>query len=185
MFIEENKRTLTQEMAKEAGFDHFGYTTIENLEFLPDVRGMCADNRCGKYGTNWACPPACGTLEEIAERVKAYDYAMILQSTEQMEDDYDWDAIQKAGKRCGESLRKLNKQLQNLGVKTLPMGAGGCSKCEKCTYPDAPCRFPDDLIHSMEAYGLFVTGECRKAGMKYTYGPQTMTINATILVKEN
>ncbi len=184
MYIEIEKRTLTVEMAEKAGFSHAGYADIEKMKFLPEVRKMCSVNKCGKYGTNWACPPACGTLEEIKSRVNEYDYAMILQATEEMEDDYDWEAIQKAGKRCGDSLKVLTKQLRGLGKEVLPMGAGGCSKCDKCTYPDNPCRYPDELNHSMEACGLVVSRECEKAGMKYTYGPQTMTINATIFIKE-
>ncbi len=181
----EQNRTLTVEMAIKAGFSHAGYAEIAKMDFLPEIRDMCAVNKCGKYNTNWACPPACGTLSEIRERVDAYDYAMILQATEEMEDDYDWEAIERAGKRCTESLNVLAKQLRDMGVKVLPMGAGGCSKCGgNCTYPDAPCRFPEELNHSMEACGLFVSRECEKANMKYTYGPQTMTMNATIFVKE-
>ncbi|ONI45248.1 hypothetical protein AN642_01710 [Epulopiscium sp. SCG-B10WGA-EpuloA2] len=77
--------------------------------------------------------------------------------------------------------------MQELLDKTvLAMGAGGCNKCKTvgCTYPTSPCRFPEELNYSMEACGLFVSKECEKAGINYYYGPQTMTINATIFVKE-
>lgn len=184
MGIEENARTLTVEMAEAVGFDHAGYADISKMKFLTEVRDMCAVNKCGNYDTSWSCPPACGTLEEIAERVKTYDYAMILQSTEEMEDDFDWEAIERATLRCGESLRKLTDRLKDKGVQVLPMGSGGCKKCDSCTYPDAPCRFPEELSPSMEACGLMVTNECQRAGLKYYYGPRTMTFNATIFVKE-
>ncbi len=189
MFIELENRSLTVDQAINAGFSHAGYAKIEEMEFLEDVRKMCEVNKCGKYNTTWSCPPACGTLEAVTDRVKKYDYAMILQATEDMEDAYDWEAIQRAQKRCGESLRKLVKELKNNNVDVLGMGAGGCDKCKgkelNCTYPNNPCRFPDELSFSMEACGLFVSRECEKAGMKYYYGPNTMTINATIFVKEN
>jgi len=185
--MELEKRTLTIEMAIASGFDHAGYAEIEKMEFLTEIREMCEVNRCGKYNTNWSCPPACGSLEEITERVKSYDYAMILQATEAMEDDYDWEGIQRAQQRCDQSLKKLARELRESGKTVLAMGAGGCSKCKdvKCTYPDLPCRFPEELNYSMEACGLFVSKECEKAGMKYYYGPKTMTINATIFVKED
>ncbi len=184
MFIEENKRSLTVSIAKASGFDHAGYANIDDFSFLPEVRDMCSANRCGKYGTNWACPPGCGTLDEIRARVSEYDYAMILQATEKMEDDFDWDAIEKAQKRCDAALKTLVKQIRGMGKQYLAMGVGGCKKCTQCTYPDAPCRFPDELNQSMEACGLYVNGECEKAGLKYNYGRQTMTIIAMILVKE-
>ncbi len=184
MFIEEEKRTLTLKMAENAGFSHYGYLDIEKIEFLTEIRDMCAANKCGKYNQNWSCPPACGTLDDVKNKVLTYDYGMMLQATEEMEDDYDWDAIQRAFARCKESLSILRKELKSLGKDILAIGVDGCSKCTTCTYPDAPCRFPDELSPSMEACGMFVSKECEKAGMKYYYGPQTMTINATIFVKE-
>ncbi len=184
MYIELEKRTLTAEMAESCGFDHVGYCDPEKMEFMSEIHDMCAANKCGNYNKKWACPPACGSLEEISAKVKSYDYGMILQCTEQMEDDYDWDAIQKANVRCGDALQTLAKKLRTMGYNILAMGTNGCSKCTSCTYPDAPCRFPEELAPSMEACGFFVSHECEKAGMKYTYGPQTMTYNATIFIKE-
>ena len=66
----------------------------------------------------------------------------------------------------------------------LPMGAGGCNICKKCTYPDEPCRFPDKAFTSMEAYGLFVAAECKKAGLEYNYGPNTLTYSSCILFND-
>ncbi len=171
-------------MTTASGFDHARYAEIKEMEFLSEVRDMCTVNHCGKYGTSWACPPACGTLEELEARVNSYDYGMILQATEEMEYDFDWEAIERATKRCGDSLRVLTKQMRAQIKDVLPMGVDGCSKCSKCTYPDEPCRFPDDLSPSMEACVFFVNKECEKAGMKYYYGKNTMTINAAIFVKE-
>ncbi len=184
MHIEDNDKTLTVEMAEDAGFSYAAYAEIDKMEFMPQVRDMCAANKCGKYNKCWACPPACGTLDELKAKVSEYDYAMILQATERMEDDYDWEAIEKASIRCGKSLERLTKQLRAMGKNVFPMGNGGCSRCDECTYPDAPCRFPEDLNFSMEACGLFVNRECKKAGLEYNHGPQTMTIIASIFVKE-
>ncbi len=184
MHIETNKRTLSVDMALDAGFSHAAYAVIEDMEFRQEVRDMCAANKCGKYNKCWACPPACGTLEELKAKVLEYDYAMILQATEKMEDDYDWEAIERASTRCKESLDKLTKQLRGLGKSIFPMGNGGCDLCEVCSYPDEPCRFPNDVNFSMEACGFFVNRECKKAGLEYNYGPQTMTIIATMFVRE-
>ena len=51
------------------------------LEFLPEVRDMCAADRCQHYDKTWACPPACGTVEEMTARLKRFDRALVLQST--------------------------------------------------------------------------------------------------------
>lgn len=56
------------ELALEQGFTHTAPLDPGTLELLPEVRDMCAENSCGKYDKNWACPPACGTLEECREK---------------------------------------------------------------------------------------------------------------------
>ena len=57
----------------------------------------------------------------------------------------------------------------------------GCGICEKCTYPDAPCRFPDRAFPSMEACGLVVNDVCKASGIPYNYGPRTMTFTGCVL----
>ena len=51
-------------LAKECGFDVAEDLDPKTLKFLPEVRDMCAADRCRHYNKSWACPPACGTLEE-------------------------------------------------------------------------------------------------------------------------
>ena len=63
----------------------------------------------------------------------------------------------------------------------LPLTAGSCTLCRKCTYPERPCRFPKKRFSSMEAYGLLVSDVCLKSGLKYYYGPKTITYTSCIL----
>ena len=62
------------------------------------------------------------------------------------------------------------------------MGAGSCTRCAKCTYPDRPCRYPDKLWPSMEACGLLVRDVCVLAGLDYYHGSGTMTYSSCILI---
>ena len=61
------------------------------------------------------------------------------------------------------------------------MGVGACSLCEECTYPDAPCRFPDRMATSMEACGLFVSKVCTDNGLAYNYGQGNMAFTSCFL----
>ena len=65
----------------------------------------------------------------------------------------------------------------------LGMGAGTCRRCKSCTYPDAPCRFPEDSYSSMEAYGLWVSKVCELSGIPYNYGPNTIAYTSCFLLK--
>lgn len=178
-------RIATPELAKETGFTAAAYLDPAKLELLPDVRGMCADNRCGQYGKCWSCPPACGTLEELGAKLRGYNYGLLLQVTGQMEDSFDIDAMEKAERDCNDALERLAQLLRGRCRQVLPLRAGVCQRCKTCTYPDAPCRFPEFLSPSLEACGLFVSRECERCGLPYYYGPNTITFVAAVLVSDS
>lgn len=174
------KPEQAQQMAKEAGFSHWGIFPVSGLKFLPEVRQMCMNGNCSKYNTTWSCPPACGPLEEIRDRAASYNWGLLVQTTWNMEDDFDVDAMVGAGSAQKRSFRMLCGRLSEL-EDVLPMGAGACTICKECTYPDAPCRFPEQMHPSMEAYGLMVSDVCELADMPYYYGPQTITYTSCVL----
>ena len=178
------ERKITLEQCRAAGFTNAAYMDPMQMEFLPEVRNMCEADRCHSYDKCWACPPACGTLEELREKIRSYPYGILLQVTGQMEDDYDIDAIQETQKRCKAALERFLEEIRPQCSRVLAMDAGGCKRCETCTYPDAPCRFPETLAPSLEACGLFVSRECERAGIPYYYGPQTMTFSAAVMIED-
>ena len=53
-------------IAEKSGFTHWGIFPVSGMEFLPEVRDMCAADKCSVYNRSWSRPPACGTPEEIA-----------------------------------------------------------------------------------------------------------------------
>jgi predicted metal-binding protein len=164
------------------GFEHVGELNVSALEPDPRVREMCAADRCHLYGRCWACPPYCGTLEEIGERIRGYGRGILLQSTGQMEDEFDYEAIQATLQRQQSRFRNLASVVRRAHPHCLPMTSGGCVVCRKCTCPDAPCRFPDKAMPSMEACGLLVSKVCLDSGLGYHYGPRTITFTACILL---
>ena len=142
---------------------------------------MCASNRCRSYNRTWTCPPACGTLTEISKRCTAYTQGLLLQSTGQLEDDFDLEAMEETEQRHRQAFYRFIRQAHSLCPAALPMGMGSCTLCEECTWPTQPCRYPDLAFPSMEAYGLFVSRVCERSGMNYYYGPRTMTYTSCIL----
>ena len=171
------------DIAAECGFTHSGPLDVSTLEFLQDVRDMCAADKCNRFDKSWACPPACGSLEEMRERVKGYTHGFLVQTVGELEDSYDWDGIQEAGKRQGESFGKMWDRLEADGYSVFAMGTGGCTKCESCSYPDAPCRFPKRMAASMEACGLYVSKVCTDNSLAYNYGPDKIAFTACFLLK--
>ena len=168
------------DLARQCGFSHWGAVNMEALCFLPEVRDMCAAGTCGQYGRSWSCPPACGTLEEAAQRAGRYTQGVLVQSTGEMEDDFDLEAMEDTETLHKERFFRFVEAVREQQPDCLPMAAGSCTVCPVCAYPE-PCRFPDKAIPSMEACGIFVSQLCSDSGVSYYYGSQTVTFTSCIL----
>ncbi len=175
---------ITVEMVVESGFSHGAYWDVQQAEFLPEVRKLCADNLCGKYGSCWVCPPGCGELDEIADWIRGFDYGILVQLTGDMTDPMDYTAMVRTMERFANQLEVFQEKVANTAKNVRILKAGSCTKCKTCTYPDAPCRFPAQASPSLEACGLMVQAECTKSGLDYEYGPNTMTFIGAILVQK-
>jgi predicted metal-binding protein len=169
--------------AEEAGFSQSGELNLDALVFMPEVRDMCRADLCHHYGKNWRCPPACGGIEEASERAARYGYGLIVQTIGQMEDDFDYPTIEATSSKHKADFAVFTERLRARYGDILPMGAGTCTLCETCTYPDEPCRHPDESISSMEAYGLWVSKVCELSGVPYNNGPKTITFTSCCLLK--
>lgn len=170
------------EMAAEAGFTHAAFLNAASIKLMPEVRQMCAQNTCHQYGKNWSCPPGCGSLEECGQKIRHYHWGILVQTVGQLEDSMDGEGMMAAEAAHKKHFYELEKVLRPLYPQMLPIGAGCCVKCKECTYPDAPCRFPDQSFASMEAYGMLVTQVCQDNGLDYYYGPCTIAYTSCYLL---
>jgi len=168
-------------LAQEIGFTTAAPLNMEALVFRTEVRDMCAADRCQSYDRSWSCPPACGTPEGCANRMGAYAHGVLVQTTGLMEDDFDAETIGETYLRHKRNFETLARQTRLLHPDCLPLTAGACTLCRKCTYPDRPCRFPKKRLSSMEAYGLLVSEVCVRSGVPYNHGPRTITYTSCIL----
>ena len=171
------------ENALKFGFSSAGQLNLDALVLMPEVRDMCSADRCHNYGKSWCCPPACGTLEEGSKKLKEYDFGIIVQTTGTKEDDFDFECISETAQRHKDNFYALADFLREAYNKVLPLGAGTCSICKECAYPE-PCRFPNKAITSMEAYGLWVSKVCELSSIPYYYGPLTITYTSCYLLKK-
>ena len=107
----------------------------------------------------------------------------ILSIVGELEDEFDWDGMMKAQNRHQEHFHLFLEKLCAFNPEFLPLGTGCCMICKTCSYPDAPCRFPQKRISSMEACGMVASEVCRQNRLKYYYGPNTIAYVACVLVK--
>lgn len=161
--------------ALDFGFSHACPLDVATLEVRSEVCDACAQNKCGQYGKSWACPPANGTLEENMAQMQGYRAGIIVQTTGELKTSLDYKAMMRIVEEHNQRFRAFRKELNADYPGLLALGAGGCKICEACSYPDAPCRLPNEMTCSMEGYGLVVNDVCKKNGIPYYHGPGTMT----------
>ena len=168
-------------LAHSCGFYTAADMDPKTLKFMSDVRSMCAADRCRSYGKSWSCPPACGELEYWEEKASHYSKGLILQTVGDREDSYDFEAMMEVSEENKRQFLAFTDALKKEGLDFLAMSAGACTICPRCTYPDAPCRFPEKLYPSMEACGLFVSGVCKDNGVPYYYGEEKIAYTCCLL----
>ena len=144
-----------QEAIEACGFECVGTCSASELRTLEAVREMCASGRCQAYGTNWACPPHCGSLEDFQE------------------DEFDGETMMEAAQVHQARIHKLSQLVSGMpgnSPDAILLTAGACTICPRCTCPEEPCRFPEKKLVSMESAGLMVNDVCVSAGIPYNHG---------------
>ena len=169
-------------IAKEAGFSACAALSIQTIELKPEVRDMCAANTCGMYGKRWSCPPGCGTLEECAAQIQGRTTGILVQTIGEIEDSFDFEAMMEIEAEHKEHFTAMYAALRSAGADVTAIGAGCCTVCAKCSYPDESCRFPEKMVTSMEAYGMVVNEICKANGLPYNYGPERMAYTSCFLL---
>lgn len=177
-----NEKEIEQ-AGKEIGFSRVAPMDVKTIKLLPEVRKMCESNSCRMYGANWSCPPGCGTLEECQERLTGYTRAVLVQTTGELEDEFDGEGMMETEARHKEYFVRMHDTLKQAFPRLLSIGAGCCTRCRECTYPDAPCRYSEKKFSSMEAYGMLVTQICEDNQISYYYGPGTITYTSCFLLE--
>ena len=173
-----NEQALLKK-ALELGFANAALVDTADVTFIPAFRPLCQENLCGKYGVNYACPPDCGTVEEMRRKLQSWPRALVMQTMWDIDDAMD----ERQTKPAKGQHNRLTRQLIDwAGAPGLMVGASGCSLCSPCAITQGePCRFPERACPSMEGYGLLVNDACGAAGVPYYHGSNTLAYTACYL----
>ncbi len=150
---------------------------------VPQVRHyrtLCAENKCGCYGTTWGCPPGSCTEQEAAEIISRYSEAVVIYRRFELPQDPDEAFYSRIAKMCQENIRKLSMVARSEGVENLPLGDGGCTYCNKCSYPD-PCRYPDRCVKSISGMGIDMETYLKERGIEFKFEKGAVTLYALLM----
>lgn len=130
------------EIALDSFFSYTAPLNTDTIELMKqEVLDMCAQS-CQQYAKHWSCPPRCGFLEELHKNIDFYNQGILVQTVTELEDEFDWDGMMKAQSLHQEHFLRFLEKLHAYQFSFLPLGTGCCIICKTCTYPYAPCRFP-------------------------------------------
>ena len=144
---------LSAQEAREIGLWEYGLLPTEKIPFSEEV----------------------GTVDECRARCLAYTHVLVFSAKYDLEDSFDFEGMQ-AGMRAFKTVcARLDDAARKHLTRFMLLGNESCGRCEKCTYPDAPCRFPERLYPAIEGHGIMVNQLAARAGIRYINGPDTVT----------
>ncbi|MDR0455353.1 MAG: DUF2284 domain-containing protein [Treponema sp.] len=172
-----NKRMLPFEQALEGRAFEYAVIPTAAITFSPELLKACAANTCGKYNHCWTCPPAVAGWEEQKKNILSFSSALVFTTKSHLDDSFDYEGMMRAKDYHDQLTAEMHAQF---GTTNPVFGAGGCTICEHCAWPE-PCRFPQKIFPAIEAAGINVTELSQAAGLRYNNGENTVTYFSMIL----
>ena len=169
--------------AFEAGFAA-SLIPVDQMVFVPEYRQYCEENLCGNYNKNYACPPYCGTPQEMEARTKDYSYAMVLQSRAAVVnamDPVETAPLKKMhNQKTRELLRKCRKEI--LKGDYLAILAGPCNLCSSCrVLEQLPCPMEKERYSCLSAYCIDVARLADTAGLELSWSADQASFFSIVL----
>lgn len=170
------------DIALDAGATKATVIEAKDVVLSASFRDICKSNSCGMYGRCWMCPPDIGEIDALMTEVHRYKHGLLYQSIAEIEDSFDIEGMQEAGKSHAWLSQRIEAFLMPVLEKHLHLSCGGCRLCERCAKQDGlPCRKPEQALPPMEGYGIDVYNICKPTALKYINGQNTVTFFGIVL----
>ena len=69
-----------------------------------------------------------------------------------------------------ELTRQVRDMIAEQSSDVMALSTEACAICQKCAYPDAPCRHPERMFPCVESQGILVTDLAEKHGLDFMNG---------------
>ena len=176
-----NRKQLEQQL-RELPIVQYEFLETAELTFSPRVRLVC-ETDCTRYGTSWACPPAVGTVEECRERCLSYPHTLLITTMNEVDNIEDLERTLRTRTGHEEITRQVSELLRAQGAETYPLSTESCAICQKCSYPDGPCRHPERMFPCVESQGILLIDTAERFGIEFQAGGNIVTWFSLILYR--
>lgn len=162
------------ELAKEMGFSA-ALIPMEKIVVDAKFRSLCEENLCGNYDANYACPPDCGSVSSVRQRLMAEDRALVLETVWEIGSYENTEGILDARKAHNAAILRLSEKLRQAGFHGFYLGYGGCPLCSPCKRSqNLPCAYPERKISCLSAYCVDVAKLAEECGMEFAWTPEKL-----------
>lgn len=144
----------------------YAFIKTEDLVFSDRIRWIC-EHECPMYNTTWACPPAVGSVEECRARCMTFKEGLLIATITEVSDIANIEETLATRAPHEEITRQVLALVKEQSQETLVLSTEACAVCEKCAWPDAPCRFREKMFPCVESHGIVVTDLAEKAGIEF------------------
>ena len=175
-------RELLERQLRELPLYIYEFIRTDELVFSDRVRYIC-ETECSMYDRSWACPPAVGTVEECRERVMRFEEGLLIATITEVSDIANIDETLATRAPHEAITRQVLELVWQQAAETLVLSTESCAHCERCTWPDAPCRHPDRMFPCVESHGILVTDLAEKRGIDFMAEGNIVTWFSLILYK--
>ncbi len=176
------KLETLKEVAVELGFSGCKLMDTKEIPLNEAFRSHCEENICGMYGASYACPPACGTPEEMAAKIHAFRQALVLESAWKVKNVFDSSETMPPRKEHNVWMLQLKDLLQRHGIPSLMIGASHCTLCDRCKILDGqPCVNPDLKFSCVSAYCVDMMSLTQKLGWDMLYRGEELKFYGILL----
>ena len=177
-----DRSALEQKLA-ELPIAQYLFFRTEALEFSPRIRTVC-EQECPRFGKTWACPPAVGSYEDCKRRCLSYPEGLLILSLAETGDITNLEKTLKTRPAHEALTHKAAALLKAQGLDTLVLSTESCAICDECTYPNTPCRHPEQMFPCVESHGIIVTALADRFDIDYQYGGNIVTWFSLLLFRE-
>ncbi|MCQ2406313.1 MAG: DUF2284 domain-containing protein [Oscillospiraceae bacterium] len=172
-------------LALGCGFHAVSYLRTEDIPTEPSFRKFCEENSCGNYNANYACPPYCGSPEEMRAKIDRYKNAIVLKSYYPGQNAMDGELTKALKKKHTEMTFSLVSEIEKArGEKedfNLIM-SGPCGICSPCKCSSGePCPAPEKHFSCLSAYCVDASKLAEKAGMPLSWSTDSVSLLSVYL----
>jgi predicted metal-binding protein len=172
------------DLAASLGATASALADVSDIVFRTEFRSLCEANRCGSYDKGWMCPPAVGSIEDLVAGCRSREKVLVFNLVGELATRFDYKGMMAGAQAFARLVQRLNREAAGrlAGHAPLVLGAGPCRVCRRCAYLDREgCRHPESAVMSLEANGVDVSQLAKLTGLRYNYGPETVTYFGAVL----